>query len=95
MGHSTLLDDAAGAVGYEVGEVGGVFAELSGGDFFADGGEGFSGVELGGLQEFVGGAELFELGGCEALALEAYFVEAVGVVIALDAGEGVREGRFG
>src|ERR1700729_2814940 len=62
-----LFDDAAGAVGDQGGEVGGVFAEFSGGDFFAHGGEGFGGVELGGLEEFVGGSEFFELGGGEAL----------------------------
>ena len=56
---SGLLDDAAGAVGYEVGEVGYVFAEFAGGDSFADGCYGFSGVEFGGLEEFVGGAEFF------------------------------------
>ncbi len=38
-----------------------MFAEFAGGNFFADGGEGFGGVELGGLQEAVGCAELFEL----------------------------------
>ena len=53
-----LFDDAAVAVGDEVGEVGDVFAEFAGGDVFADGGEGVGGVEFGGLQEAVGGAEL-------------------------------------
>ncbi len=70
-----------------------MFSGVAGGDGFADGGEGVGGVELGGEEGAVGGAELFELLGGEALALQAYFVEAVGVVVALDGGEGSREGR--
>jgi hypothetical protein len=89
-----LLDDAAGAVGDEVGEVGDVFA-CAGGDGLLDGGEGVGDVELGGEQGAVGGAEFLELGGSEALALEADFVEAVGVVVALDAGEGVGQHVLG
>ena len=36
-------------------------------------------------------AELFDLLRCEAAALEADFVEAVGAVVALGGGEGVRQ----
>src|SRR6266478_917860 len=86
-----LLDDASLAVGDEVGQVGYVFAGVAGGDGFADGGEGVGGVELGGEEGAVGGAEFFELLRGEAAAFEAYFVEAVGVVVALDGGEGVGE----
>ena len=42
----SLFDDAALAVGDEVGEVGYVFACAAGGDGFADGGEGVGGVEF-------------------------------------------------
>src|SRR5437660_5394107 len=86
-----LLDDAALAVGDEVGEVGYVFAGVAGGDGFADGGEGVGGVELGGEESAVGGAEFFELLRGEAAALEAYLVEPVGMVVALDGGERVGE----
>ena len=51
---TALLDDAALAVGDEVGEVGYVFAGFAGGDGFADGGEGVGGVELGGEYGAVG-----------------------------------------
>jgi hypothetical protein len=91
----SLFDDAAVAFCDEVGEVGDVFSEFAGGDFFADGSESFCGVELGGLQEAVGCAELLELVGGEAFALEAYFVESVGVVVTLDAGEGKGEDVLG
>src|SRR5580698_10582220 len=94
MGSSILFNNAAVAVGYEVEEVGYVFGfggAGEGGDGFADGGQCVGGVEFAGLEEAVGGAELFDLGGGEAAALEAYFVDAVGVVVALDAGEGVGE----
>jgi hypothetical protein len=84
-----LLDDAALAVGDEVSEVGNVFTEFAGGDFFAHGSEGVSGVELAGLQETVGVAELPDLLRGEAAALQSYFVEAVGAVVALGGGEGV------
>ena len=78
-----------GGIGREGGGIGG-FEE--GG---ADGGEGVGGVELAGLQEAVGVAERFELGGGEAAALEADLVEAVGVVVALDAGERVGQDVLG
>ena len=90
-----LLDDAALAVGDEVGEVGYVFACVARSDGFADGGEGVCGVEFGGEQGAVGGAELFELLRSKALALETYFVKAVGVVVALDGGEGVGQDVLG
>jgi len=82
-----LLDDASLAVGDEVGEIGYVFAGVAGGDSFADGSESVGGVELRGEQGAVGGAEFFELLRGEAATLEAYLVEAVGVVVALDGGE--------
>src|SRR5882757_7481584 len=86
---SGLLDDAALAAGDEVGEVRYVFACAAGGDGFADGGEGVGGVELRGEEGAVGGAEFFELLRGEAAAFEAYLVEAVGVIVALDRGERV------
>ncbi len=86
-----LLDDAALAVGDEVGEVGYVFACAASGDGFADGGEGFGGVELRGEKGAVGGAEFFELLRGEAFSFEANFIQAVGVVVALDGGERVRQ----
>ena len=64
-------------------------------DGFADGYQGVGGVELGGLKEAVGGAELFYLGGGEATSLEAHFVDAVGVIVPLDAGERVGEDVLG
>ena len=61
------------------------------GESGADGGEGVGGVEFGGLEEAVGMAKGFELGGSEAAAFEADLIEAVGVVVALDGGERVRQ----
>src|SRR5580704_2224551 len=79
------------AVGDEVGEVGYVFAKFSGGDLFAHGGQGVGGVEFARLQKAVGLAELLDLLRCEAAALEANLVEAVGAVITFGGGEGVRQ----
>ncbi len=78
-----LLDDAALAVGDEVDEVEDVLGLGCAGDGdegLADGGEGVGGVELRGLEETVGFAEVSDLCGCEAAALEAYLVDTVGVV---------------
>src|ERR1700722_11636573 len=89
-----LFDDAAVAGGDEVEKVGyvvGFGGAGDGGDGFADGGQGVGGVEFAGVEEAVGVAELLDLGGGEAAALQAYFVDAVGVVVALDGGEGVGE----
>ncbi len=72
-----------------------MFACVAGGDGFADGGEGVGDVELRCEEGAVGGAELFELLGGEAFALQTHFVEAVGVVVALDGGEGVGEDVLG
>src|ERR1035437_2251129 len=91
-----LFDDAAGAGSDEVDKVLDVFGVggIRGfGEGGADGGESVGGVELAGQQEAVGLAESLELGGSEAAALQADLVEAVGVVVALDAGERVGQDR--
>src|ERR1700744_6391253 len=62
-----LFDNAAFALGDEVGQVSDLVAEFAGGDLCADGGQRFAGVQLGVLQDTIGGAELLELLGGEAL----------------------------
>src|SRR5437879_2299142 len=86
-----LLDDAALAISDEVGEVSYVFACVAGGDGFANGGQGVGGVELRGEKSAVGSAEFLELLRGKATAFQAYLIEAVGVVVALDRREGVRQ----
>src|ERR1035437_4094344 len=93
------------AGGDEVGEVadvvdvvlcGGGSALCGGfGEGGADGGEGGGGVGRGVLQKAIGLAKLFDLRWGEAAALEADFVETVGVVVALDRGQRVRQDVLG
>ena len=86
-----LLDNPTLAVRHKLREVLYVLAALAACEHVVDGFKGLGGVAFAAGEQAHGGGEFAELLGGEAAALQAYFVQAVGMVVALDGSERVRQ----